>query len=111
MRWFKADKFYIWGKWVWKNYNCRIIDQPLGYTHCLLQWLGEEPIKTLVYNKDFIDRNFNQENTVKGVFTLGDDQVEAEGQIALLRPQMRVNGSVKNISLNIVANGVNYILV
>ncbi|WP_265733190.1 AAA family ATPase, partial [Acinetobacter baumannii] len=54
-------------------------------------------MKTLVYNKDFIDRNFNQENTVKGVFTLGDDQVEAEGQIALLRPQMRVNGSVKNI--------------
>ncbi|MDH0694393.1 MULTISPECIES: AAA family ATPase [Acinetobacter] len=68
-------------------------------------------MKTLVYNKDFIDRNFNQENTVKGVFTLGDDQVEAEDQIALLRPQMRVNGSVKNISLNIVANGVNYILV
>ncbi|MCZ3045291.1 AAA family ATPase [Acinetobacter nosocomialis] len=68
-------------------------------------------MKTLVYNKDFIDRNFNQENTVKGVFTLGDDQVEAEGQIALLRPQMRVNGSVKNISLNIVVNGVNYIWV
>ncbi|GAA5562509.1 hypothetical protein Asch03_02572 [Acinetobacter schindleri] len=85
----------------------RIIDQPLGYTHCLLQWLGEEPIKTLVYNKDFIDRNFNQENTVKGVFTLGDDQVEAERQIALLRPQIdKTKNDIRglNIQLNGEAN-------
>ncbi|HBM1133765.1 TPA: AAA family ATPase [Acinetobacter baumannii] len=82
----------------------RIIDQSSGYTHCLLQWLGGEPIKTLVYNKDFIDRNFNQENTVKGVFTLGDDQVEAERQIALLRPQIdKVKDEIRR--LNIQLNG------
>ncbi len=56
---------FIFGANGQENYNCRIIDQS-GYTHCLLQWLGGTN-KTLVYNKDFIDRNFNQENTVKGV--------------------------------------------
>lgn len=82
----------------------RILDQTLGYTHCSLQWVGEEPIKTLVYNKDFIDRNFNQENTVKGVFTLGDDQVDAERQIALLRPQ--IDKATNDIHrLNILLNG------
>lgn len=82
----------------------RILDQTSNYTYCLLQWLGGEPIKTLVYNKDFIDRNFNQENTVKGVFTLGDDQVEAERQIALLRPQIdKVTNEIRG--LNIQLNG------
>lgn len=82
----------------------RILDQTSGYTHCSLQWVGGEPIKTLVYNKDFIDRNFNQENTVKGVFTLGDDQVDAERQIALLRPQIdKATNDIRG--LNILLNG------
>ena len=82
----------------------RILDQTSGYTHCLLQWVGGEPIKTLVYNRDFIDRNFNQENTVKGVFTLGDDQVDAERQIALLRPQIdKATDDIRG--LNILPNG------
>lgn len=82
----------------------RILDQMSGYTHCPLQWFGGEQIKILVYNKDFIDRNFNQENTVKGVFTLGDDQVEAERQISLLRPQIdKVTNEIRG--LNIRLNG------
>ncbi|WP_312331375.1 AAA family ATPase [Acinetobacter variabilis] len=66
----------------------RILEQAPGYTHCSLQWGGGLPLKTVVYNRDFIERNFNQANPVRGVFTLGDDQVEAERQIALLRPQI-----------------------
>lgn len=80
----------------------RILDQASGYTHCSLQWFGDVPMKVLVYNRDFIDRNFNQENTVKGVFTLGDDQVEAERQIELLRPQLdSTQADIKNLNIQL----------
>ncbi|MBF7682594.1 AAA family ATPase [Acinetobacter sp. B5B] len=82
----------------------RIIDQASGYTHCSLQWATGESIKTLVYNRDFIDRNFHQKSTVKGVFTLGDDQVEAERQIAILRPKVE-KLTTDIISLNIQLHG------
>lgn len=82
----------------------RILDQASNYPNCLLHWLGGIPIKILVYNKDFVERNFNQENTVKGVFTLGDDQVESERQIALLRPQID-NTSTEIQRLNVQLNG------
>lgn len=84
----------------------RILDQAPNYPQCSLQWLGGLPIKILVYNRDFIEQNFNQENTVRGVFTLGDDQVEAERQIALLRPQVdSTNTDIQR--LNIQLNGQN----
>lgn len=86
----------------------RILDQAPGYTHCYLQWLGGLPLKTLVYNRDFIERNFNQENTVRGVFTLGDDQVEAERQIALLRPRIeRLNREVQSLKGQLEGEGTN----
>ena len=84
----------------------RVIDQVSNHPQCSLAWSGGLPVKVLVYNRDFIERNFNQENTVRGVFTLGDDQVEAERQIALLRPQVdSTNSDIQR--LNIQLNGQN----
>lgn len=66
----------------------RVIDQADGHTHCSLQWQGAGPLEVMVYNQDFVERNFNQENTVKGVFTLGDNQVEAERELSRLKPEI-----------------------
>jgi wobble nucleotide-excising tRNase len=66
----------------------RVIDQADGHTHCELGWQGGQPLDVMVYNRDFIDRNFNQESPLQGVFTLGENQVEAEQQIARLQPEI-----------------------
>lgn len=66
----------------------RVISQEEGLEHCSLSWRGGTPLEAMVYNRDFVDRNFNQDNPLQGVFTLGENQVEAEREIARLQPEI-----------------------
>ncbi|MEJ2754480.1 MAG: AAA family ATPase, partial [Gammaproteobacteria bacterium] len=60
----------------------------------------------MVYNRDFVDRNFNQDGPLQGVFTLGENQVEAEQKIDELRPQ--IDSDTRDISsLKIQLDGAN----
>lgn len=47
------------------------------YDHCSLSWQNEIPMDTLVYNKEFRERNFK--GSIDGIFTLGEatkDEIE-----------------------------------
>ena len=78
----------------------RVIAQTDGHNHCQLEWQGGTPLGVLVYNRDFVDRNFNQNNQLQGVFTLGENQVAAEQEIARLQSEIekvsRQIGSLNN---------------
>src|SRR5690606_18755218 len=53
----------------------------------------------MVYNRDFVERNFNQNNPLQGVFTLGENQVEAEREIADIQPQIdRVRDQIATLN-------------
>lgn len=76
----------------------RVIEQADGHTHCPLNWQNGMPLQVMAYNRDFVERNFNQENTVQGVFTLGDNQVEAEREIAELQPEIdKLTGQITSL--------------
>jgi len=77
----------------------RAIEQAEGHSDCQLSWTGGAPLEVMVYNRDFVDRNFNLTSPVRGVFTLGENQVQAETQIATLRPQVEQQSS-RVIGLN-----------
>ena len=80
---------YIFGaNGTGKTTISRVIEQADGHQHCQLNWLNNSPLQVMVYNQDFVERNFNQTSTVKGVFTLGDNQVEAEKEIIRLQPDI-----------------------
>lgn len=66
----------------------RAIEQVEGHTDCEISWSGGSPLEVMVYNRDFVDRNFNLSSPLRGVFTLGENQVQAEAEIATLRPQV-----------------------
>src|SRR5690606_19397064 len=66
----------------------RVIAQTEGASHCQLIWQGGAPLNVMVYNRDFVDRNFNQDSPLQGVFTLGENQVEAEREIERLQPEI-----------------------
>src|SRR5690554_280527 len=51
-----------------------------SFIDCSLKWKNDTPIKTLVYNKDFRDRNFGK-GTIDGVFTLGQATKEEAEKI------------------------------
>jgi len=50
----------------------RVIADCASHTHCSLVWRGGSPMELLVYNRDFVERNFNQPDELKGIFTLGE---------------------------------------
>ncbi len=65
----------------------RLIDRPENYAECTLTWSTASPLKTVVYNKDFVEQNFNQVAGLPGVFTLGRENVEATRQIESLNSE------------------------
>jgi wobble nucleotide-excising tRNase len=50
----------------------RVIADCASHTDCSLVWRGGSPMELLVYNRDFVERNFNQPDELKGIFTLGE---------------------------------------
>ncbi|MBU6196492.1 MAG: AAA family ATPase [Cyanobacteria bacterium REEB446] len=49
-----------------------------------------QDFKIFVYNEDFIQKNFLSSNTLDGVFTLGEDNVEAEKTIQAAQNSLRI---------------------
>ena len=58
-------------------------DEP-NFENCSLKWNADNPLKTLVYNKDFRDRNFGK-GTIDGVFTLGQATKKQDEKIEVKR--------------------------
>lgn len=56
------------GKTTISNYLTDTVD--IRFNECSIAWEGNRPLKTLVYNKQFRDKNFDT-GSIAGVFTLG----------------------------------------
>lgn len=79
----------------------RVIAAPADHPACVVRWANHRPLECLVYNADFVERNFR--SSLRGIFTLGEhdaavlDQMEqARRNIADLERDI----SARNISLN-----------
>jgi len=59
----------------------RVVEDENAYPTCSLKWKNDVKLQTLVYNQDFINKNFNQSAEIMGIFTLGEDSVETEKEI------------------------------
>lgn len=63
----------------------RVIADCASHPHCSLIWRGGAPIELLVYNRDFVDRNFSQPGELKGIFTLGEKDKDTLDKIGIAR--------------------------
>ena len=74
---------YVFGaNGVGKTTISRFIASPDKYPCCALVWRDGRPLRTAVLNRDFVDDNFGQ---LKGIFTLGEKQKDAQQQIEAAR--------------------------
>ena len=60
----------------------RIIADAQAYPDCVVTWQRGTPLETLVYSRDFIDKNFNQPEELEGIFTLGEKDQEILDKIS-----------------------------
>lgn len=79
----------------------RVIAAPDAHPSCTINWINQRPLECLVYNADFVERNFRP--TFPGIFTLGErdaamlDQIEQAGKNV---EKFERNIAVLNIKLN-----------
>jgi len=69
-----------------------------SYSNCSVEWNGL-PIKCEVYNRDYVNDNFS-ESTIPGIFTLGEENIEIQGQIEELATRIKALGDKKILAEN-----------
>lgn len=73
---------YIFGSnGTGKTTISRIIADEDKFPTCNVTWKGGTKLQPMVYNRDFIERNFNQLSELKGVFTLGEQNIDILSKI------------------------------
>ncbi|MES2356082.1 MAG: AAA family ATPase [Pseudomonadota bacterium] len=68
----------------------RVIAEENKFPTCLVTWKSGTKLQPMVYNQDFVEKNFNQSGELKGVFTLGEKQVEALTTIAAAKAELDI---------------------
>lgn len=72
---------YIYGaNGVGKTTISKIINNCLDYPACSVNWCNRQELKSFVYNRDFVENNFRQDN-IKGIFTLGENASGVQDEI------------------------------
>lgn len=86
----KKINFIYGANGVGKTTISNIIQSPDKYPNCKIDWLGNSPISTLVYNKNFREQNFG-ESKIPGVFTLGSATKENVEEIERMKTKFGVH--------------------
>lgn len=63
----------------------RIIEGSRPYPDCVIAWAAGTPLETRVYNRDFVEKHFDTPGSIKGIYTLGDGNVETVNVVAALK--------------------------
>lgn len=64
--------FFYGANGTGKTTITRVIADETSFPTCQVSWTGGTKLQALVYNRDFVEKNFNQSSELKGIFTLGE---------------------------------------
>jgi wobble nucleotide-excising tRNase len=73
----------------------RVVADEASFSTCKVTWKGGTKLQPMVYNRDFVDRNFTQPAELKGVFTLGEQQTDTLNKITATK--VEIDGLTKKI--------------
>lgn len=59
----------------------RLITDTSQFPECKVSWRNGHKLHTLVYNRDFVRDNFSENSKLKGIFTLGKQDIDVQNQI------------------------------
>lgn len=68
----------------------RVVAEEEAFPACKVIWRGGTKLQTMVYNRDFVEKNFNQSAELKGIFTLGQQNIETLNKIDTTKAELDV---------------------
>lgn len=93
---FSLINFFYGSNGSGKTTISRVIGNQELYPTCKVTWKAGTRPTPIVYNRDFIDSNFSQAGDLKGIFTLGEENIEDITKIADLKREIdRINSNIK----------------
>jgi len=66
----------------------RVIADEVRFPTCCVTWKGGTKLQAMVYNRDFVTKNFSQSVDLKGIFTLGKKNVDTLNKIAAVKGEL-----------------------
>lgn len=91
--------FLFGGNGVGKTTISRVVADEGAHPACKVTWKGGTRLQCLVYNRDFIEKNFNQSAELKGVFTLGEKNVGTLAKISGVKGEIdKLNGEIETLT-------------
>lgn len=77
----------------------KVIADEAKFPACNVSWKGGAKLQPFVYNHDFVERNFNQSEELKGVFTLGEKQLDTLAKIAAAKDELdKLTTKIENLT-------------
>jgi wobble nucleotide-excising tRNase len=67
----------------------RVIANESDFSSCEVKWKNGTKLEPMVYNRDFVEHNF-QSSELKGIFTLGEQNVETLNKIEVAKEELKV---------------------
>lgn len=59
----------------------RVLANPDAYNYCNVEWYGNNKLKTIIYNEDFVREYFYAKDSLSGIYTIGEGAKEIEEKI------------------------------
>ena len=81
----KKVNFFYGANGSGKTTISRVLANPSSYNESKISWENDEAGDIIVYNHDFVNRNFNSSSEIPGIYTLGEGSIEIEKKIEQLR--------------------------
>ncbi|MCM1987983.1 AAA family ATPase [Methanococcoides seepicolus] len=91
---------YIFGSnGTGKTTISKLIAEPSKFINCNVTWKNDTQLQTLVYNQDFVNSNFAPATKLKGIFTLGEEEIDRIDEIETAKREVdKLEGDIQGLA-------------
>ncbi|MEQ8235201.1 MAG: AAA family ATPase [Syntrophomonadaceae bacterium] len=104
----KTFNYFFGANGTGKTTISKIVAEPDIYPSCRIAWDDGMPLEPRVYNRDFVEHNFNSQSKLKGVFTLGEMESATIKRIESVKADIaKAADDIKNLTLTLQGDNGN----